>query len=108
MICRSCTRGQCRDISEKPNLLEIECPSCNGGGCEDCQDGVFAIEGCPNSYCRSIVTSIDLIDLFGKGMPPINGGVLDQSASFIDAVQFFESEERKVANDRSSRNTYQS
>jgi hypothetical protein len=54
------------------------------------------------------VTSIDLIDLFGKGMPPISGGVLDQSASFIDAVQFFESEERKVANERSSRNTYQS
>jgi hypothetical protein len=66
----------------------------------------FAIDGCPNAFCRSIVNSIDLIDMLGKGMPPVAGGMLDQSVSFIHAAQFFEQEERKVANERSSRNTY--
>ena len=45
-----------------------------------------------------------MFDLFEKGLPPISGGVLDQSVSFIHAAQFFESEESKVRNDRSSRN----
>jgi hypothetical protein len=44
--------------------------------------------------------------MLGKGMPPVAGGMLDQSVSFIHAAQFFEQEERKVANERSSRNTY--
>jgi hypothetical protein len=52
-----------------------------------------------------MVTLIDLIDLFGKGLPPVSGGTLDQSVSFIQAVAFFESEERKVRNERSSRNS---
>jgi hypothetical protein len=52
-----------------------------------------------------MVTLIDLCDLFGKGMPPIAGGTLDQSASFVNAVQFFDNEERKVRNERSSRNS---
>jgi hypothetical protein len=107
MLCRYCTRGKCNDISTKENLLEIECPSCNGLGCNECsKDGTFAIDGCPNAFCRSIVNSIDLIDMLGKGMPPVAGGMLDQSVSFIHAAHFFEQEERKVANERSSRNTY--
>jgi hypothetical protein len=44
--------------------------------------------------------------MLGKGMPPVAGGMLDQSVSFIHAAHFFEQEERKVANERSSRNTY--
>jgi len=50
------------------------------------------------------VSSLDLFDLFNKGLPPIAGGVLDQSIGFIEAAQFFESEEGKVRNERSSRN----
>jgi hypothetical protein len=52
-----------------------------------------------------MVTLIDVIDLFGKGLPPVAGGTLDQSVSFIQAAAFFESEERKVRNERSSRNS---
>jgi hypothetical protein len=77
---------------------------CDGSGCEECSDGVFELDGCPNRYCSPVVRSIDLIDLFEKGIPPITGGVLDQSASFIEAARFFESEEGKVRNERISRN----
>jgi hypothetical protein len=74
-------------------------------GCKECNGGLFQIDGCPNEFCQKVITSIDMVDLFGKGLPPISGGVLDQSASFIEAVRFFESEEGKVRNERSSRNT---
>jgi hypothetical protein len=46
-----------------------------------------------------------MFDLFEKGLPPITGGVLDQSNSFIEAAQFFESEERRVKNERIDRNS---
>lgn len=47
-----------------------------------------------------------MIDLFEKGLPPITGGVLDQSASFIAAASFFQSEESKVRNERINRHSY--
>ena len=50
-----------------------------------------------------MVTAIDLFDLFGKGLPPISGGVLEQSYSFVNASLFFQSEEGKVRNERISR-----
>lgn len=55
--------------------------------------GTVTITGCPNAYCRSIASVIPLMDLFDKGMPPISGGVLDQSASFVEACSFFNREE---------------
>ena len=104
MLCRSCTRGHCRSLSDSLSTIEIECPVCDGTGCEDCSNGVFPIDGCPNSFCAAMVTPIDLFDMFGKGLPPIAGGVLDQAVSFVHAAQFFAGEENKVRNDRSSRN----
>jgi hypothetical protein len=67
-------------------------------------DGVFELDGCPNSFCSKVVSSLDLFDLFHKGLPPVAGGVMDQSVSFIQASRFFEAEEGKVRNERSSRN----
>ena len=106
MICRSCTRGQCRSLSTAERRIEIECPSCDAEGCEECTEGVFDLDGCPNAFCSQVVTSIDMIDLFEKGLPPITGGVLDQSASFIAAASFFQSEESKVRNERINRHSY--
>jgi hypothetical protein len=67
---------------------------------------MFAIDGCPNNYCSPVVRSLTLFDLFEKGLPPVAGGVMDQSNSFIEAAQFFESEERRVKNERISRDPY--
>ena len=104
MLCRSCTQGACRSLSTAESRIEIECPVCDGEGCKECHNGLYELDGCPNSYCSKIVSSLDLFDLFHKGLPPIAGGVLDQSASFIEASRFFELEEVKVRNERSSRN----
>lgn len=105
MLCRSCTPGRCNSLSTEENRIEIECPVCDGVGCSHCTEGVFPLNGCPNAFCGKMVTLIDVIDLFGKGLPPVAGGTLDQSVSFIQAVSFFENEERKVRNERSSRNS---
>lgn len=104
MLCKSCSGKECRSLSTAENRIEIECPACSGHGCDECDDGHFELDGCPNRFCSPVVSAIDLIDLFGKGLPPITGGALDQSASFVEAARFFESEESKVSNDRSSRN----
>jgi hypothetical protein len=37
-----------------------------------------------------------MTELFGKGLPPVAGGVLDQSAWFINASRFLESEEAAI------------
>lgn len=103
MLCRTCSRGNCHSLSTEESRLEIECPECDGAGCEHCDNGRFEIDGCPNAYCAEVVNAIDLIDLFGKGLPPISGGTLDQSVSFVRAAQFFENEENKVRNERISR-----
>lgn len=106
MLCRSCTRGKCTSLSTDESRIEIECPVCDGCGCSECTEGSFELDGCPNAFCSKIITSIDLIDLFEKGLPPVAGGVMDQSASFIQAARFFASEEDKVRSERISRNSY--
>jgi hypothetical protein len=52
-----------------------------------------------------VVDSLDVFDLYEKGLPPIAGGTLDQSVSFIRAARFFESEERRVRNARVGNDT---
>jgi hypothetical protein len=106
MLCRSCSNTTCRSLSTERDRIEIECPKCNGEGCEECSGGMFAIDGCPNNYCSPVVRSLTLFDLFEKGLPPVAGGVMDQANSFIEAAQFFESEERRVKNERISRDPY--
>jgi hypothetical protein len=41
-----------------------------------------------------MIDAIDVIDLFEKGLPPVAGGVLDQSAAFINAAKFFHNEKQ--------------
>ena len=106
MLCHSCTAKECRSLGREGDTIEIECVSCDGEGCEKCENGFFHIDGCPNKFCSRVVRSLDYLDLWKKGMPPITGGVLDQSASFINLTQFFDTEERRVANERVSQNPH--
>ncbi len=103
MLCKSCSGKQCRNLSTEDNPIDIECPSCNGFGCELCDDGYVRLDGCPNQMCAPVVPVIDIIDMIGKGHLPIAGGTLDQSVSIIQAARWFESEENKVRNEQFSR-----
>lgn len=75
--------------------MVIECVSCSGEGCKYCDNtGEFRVIGCPNKFCSDMVPAIGLIELFNRGLPPVSGGVLDQSAWFIEAVQRLKLEEQ--------------
>lgn len=94
LLCRSCTASKCMDQGED---IEIECPACDGAGCEECSEaGHFVVDGCLNQYCRQIVPAVELIDLYHQGLPPIAGGSLDQAAWFIEAARWLKSEENRI------------
>lgn len=66
--------------------IEVKCPECDGAGdCPHCVDGFFTLEGCPNRYCSDMNSVCHMAELFNNGMPPVAGGALDQSASFLAA-----------------------
>lgn len=95
-LCSECTPTKCADVGSESESISIECPLCCGKGCDECEDGMTEIRGCPNAYCSRLVSTIELIDLFGKGLPPVAGGMLDQSVSFIQAARFLDLEERRI------------
>lgn len=97
-LCRSCGK-QCRDDTES---ISIECPSCFGHGCDHCNDGQWDLRGCPNAYCRDLSTAIRLADLFEKGLPPVSGGSLEQSVTFVEFVQRLAYEEQLIKAERNA------
>lgn len=105
LLCRSCSATTCRTEGTADNPIEFECPACSGHGCEKCDDGFVTLLGCPNTFCSSMVPAIDVIDMIGKGHLPVIGGTLDQSASLIQAAQWFEAEEARVKNEQFSRHS---
>ena len=47
--------------------------------------GYFNIEDCPKKYIdNDMYKCLRFADLMDKGLPPINGGVLEQSSWFIN------------------------
>jgi hypothetical protein len=84
-------------MSTPAEPIDIECPSCYGSGCDECSDsGQVRVEGCPQDECRSMIDTIELIDLFHNGLPPIAGGVVDQSAWFVAAARTLKQEEMRA------------
>ena len=95
-VCRGCSDRKCVDKGTETQPIQIECPSCNGGGCDGCDDGYVSIIGCPNEFCRDIVPAVNLADLFDKGLPPVAGGALDQAAWFINATRILNNDEATI------------
>lgn len=99
-ICRHCTNKKCVDENTDHEPTYIDCTECNGSpeGCEHCDQGKWRPDGlCPNRYCSDVAPVVRLIEMFNKhGMPPITGGVLDQSAWFINAAWHWENEKAQI------------
>lgn len=86
LLCKDCTSARCFDNGVK----RFECVSCYGRGCEACEHrGWFETEGCPQKIASQMGTTIDMIDMADKGHLPVAGGVLDQSAWFVEAMRFY-------------------
>lgn len=91
-----CRGKSCRDLSTPEQPIEIHCPACDGEGCDECGDGWFQIDGCPSEYAADLGNTLRLVDLFKKGLPPVAGGSLDQSAWFVSVANRLESEEGRI------------
>lgn len=99
LLCNHCTDKKCKDQGTDIEPIEFECPSCDGEGCDECNMGAIRLSGCPSQYCASVVTAVGLVDLFEKGLPPVAGGALDQSVSFIEATRILRNDEAKLRNE---------
>jgi len=84
----------------------MECITCDGHGtyqgkpCEFCKGrGRIEIVGCPYDEIRGMLGLIDMFDLFDHGAMPIAGGVLNQSAWFINARNHWKRENARVKAD---------
>jgi len=69
--------------------MVMQCPICGGRGCDECVGGEIEHTSCPLYLIGGdIADAIDYAELWEKGLPPIAGGALDQSQSFIIAARF--------------------
>lgn len=93
-ICKDCGI----DCHKDPNfLLTIECPLCNGIGCDDCHDGNWFPEDCPKKMIGEEMTvAANYYNLAEKGFLPEEGGLLRQSQWFIDIMLMFQSEQARI------------
>lgn len=94
LLCKYCTAGKC---NQQLDGIEIECPGCEDRGCEQCGgSGKFELDQCPQEFIGDIVDGLRLVDLFYEGLPPVAGGVLNQSAWFISFAKRMKREENLV------------
>ncbi len=92
LVCREC-KGRCVG----GQTLRLECDKCSGGGCESCEGrGWDMTSECPQQVARPMAKVVGLFDMADKGHLPINGGVLDQSAWFIEAYRYYERAKAKA------------
>lgn len=88
-LCRTCAGGTCRELVEAWESRDVECPSCGGLGCRECDArGTFAISGCPQQQFvdRDMTTLARFAELFFAGIPPVAGGAFDQESWFLEAA----------------------
>ena len=66
-------------------LVRIECPSCEGRGCDECDEGEITIEGCPQQYVSDISEAMNMSSMCRDQKAwPVAGGLLDQSGWFLN------------------------
>lgn len=55
---------------------------------------------CPRQYVSSLVDAINLASFADRGCFPSEGGLLNQSVSFLELVAVLENESAKLQNER--------
>lgn len=100
-LCSVCVGG-CVD---RPEGVAIACSTCSQVGCDDCnQLGYWIINGCPREFIsRRMVDAINVATLCKDGLMPESGGLFEQSSYFIELLNFLNSEETRIENERLER-----
>lgn len=85
--------------------MSIACAWCNGAGgqCTHCDDGEVAIESCPMDVAADQLRLLDLAAMSKDGAWPADGGLLDQTAWWVEWVRFAWSEQNAMSAGRAER-----
>lgn len=102
MICKRCRGGKC-ELSED-NYAEFECPNCDSYGCEECENtGTFQLTKCAHEYTRDLIRPMNMAALAEKGFLPYPGGLMAQSAWFIDFWITVQNEQNRIESEARER-----
>lgn len=66
--------------------------------CPECDDGHLTITDCPQApahISQEMHRTASLADLYAKGLPPVAGGALEQSAWFVEAARWLWREQER-------------
>ena len=104
------------NVVNKEYPVQMDCPTCGGAGvlrantdeqaeCDQCDGmGRFDLDECPRKYIGQDLTEcINYAAMASKGVWPVSGGLLDQSAWFVSLVQRLEAEMSIIDTERMSR-----
>ncbi len=101
MTCKRCRGQTCESGITKDTPAIIECPCCDGEGCNECDDGFFSVEICCRNYVDGyLVRAINMACHAEKGMLPVAGGILDQSAWFVAVWSALTNEQNAIDAER--------
>lgn len=83
--------------------VQIGCPVCDetgqgpGGRCEYCRDGYFLLDHCPREFIGfGFAEAVNLAGMSGGGDWPVTGGLLDQSAWFVNLKRVLDNEQGRI------------
>lgn len=101
-LCKSCS-GVCREVISETQPAEIECPVCGGTGCEHCVDGYFTLTECPSRYIGAeLISDIQIVSCSEHHLP-VTGGILDQSAWWLELKTLLRNEETRIQEEQGKR-----
>lgn len=102
MLCKRCRgNGECLDKITDGDPFGCECPLCDGVGCDHCEEGFFYLTECGRKFTRDIVTPVNLATYAeDKGILPVAGGMLDQSAWFVSLWSALSNEQNSIDRER--------
>lgn len=84
-----------KDYESTP--IVIGCTNCNERGCHLCEEGYFRLSCCPRELIGfELAEAINLAAMCGNGDWPVDGGLLSQSAWFVELKRHLESEQGRI------------
>lgn len=102
-MCAGCG-NKCLNAPSISEPAIVECANCNGLGCSECDErGEWHLTHCPHELLGNGIGELFVFsELMQKGLPPVQGGMLDQSQWFLDAARFIWNEHDRLEHERIS------